>query len=339
MGAMGYPGRVLLRWSPVAGLLLGAVSLATGCKSADTSPTYPARPADPTVTACGLADDVCASADGPSMMARTYDITVPPNYDKSTPAPLFLELHGFLSIAGDPTPWLTEESYNHFAPEAASRGILFVLPHGNEDTTLGDYFWNATDSCCDFEDTGVNDIGYLMAVIADVQSKYNVDPKQIYAFGHSNGGFMVNRMACDQADKIAGIVSLAGETYLDQTKCAASAPIAFLQVQGTADTTVPFGGGPPFNIAGIPPAPGAVVTAQDWAAKNDCNPTPDTAEPMITLMTASTSPDTTKTVYDNGCEGNGQTELWVLANGPHSPSFTAAWAPAVFDFLMAHPKP
>src|SRR5256885_7702700 len=55
---------------------------------------------------------------------------------------------------------------------------------------------------------------------------------RIYVFGHSNGGFMANRLGCDQADKLAAVVSLAGETYANQTKCAASAPVAYLQVQG-----------------------------------------------------------------------------------------------------------
>ena len=111
------------------------------------------------------------------------------------------------------------------------------------------------------------------ASIADVKKTYAVDAKRIFALGHSNGGFMVNRLACDQADKIAAVVSLAGETYHDQTKCAASAPIAYLQVQGDADMTVPYAGGHPENIAILPLAPGAVETAQDWAKKNGCDPT------------------------------------------------------------------
>ena len=49
---------------------------------------------------------------------------------------------------------------------------------------------------------------------------YTIDEKRIWAFGHSNGGFMVNRMACDMADKIAGIVSMAGETYKNQIRSA-----------------------------------------------------------------------------------------------------------------------
>jgi polyhydroxybutyrate depolymerase len=311
------------------------------------------RPADPPITV--------------SLQGRTYDIYLPPalggNPDEpldaglagggagggtggasggfdggGTPVPLLLELHGFVDSTDTMTPWFDEEMANGFKAEAASRGIILVLPHGTIDPTLDYFFWNATNSCCDLDKIGTNDIGYLMAIIQDVSVKYPVDPKRIFAFGHSNGGFMINRMACDQADKIAAVVSLARETYTHHTLCAASAPIAYLQVQGDADMTVPYDGGPPEGIAVLPPAPGAVQTTKDWAAKNLCNPTGDTSQPQITLMAASTAPDTAKVVYD-GCEANGDTELWTIHNGPHSPDFNASWAPAVFDFLLAHPKP
>lgn len=266
---------------------------------------------------------------------RVYDLVVPTGYDPSKPAPLFLELHGFTDGMN---PWDGEESANKFQPEADKRGILFVLAHGNLDPTTNHYFWNATDSCCDFDEQKPNDIGYLAAIIEDVKKKYTVDDKRIFAFGHSNGGFMVNRLACDLADKIAGVVSLAGETYKDQTKCAASAPIAYLQVQGDADMTVPYAGGHPENVAVLPIAPGAIETTQDWAAKNRCDIHADTSQPPIDIVADLDGAETNKLVY-NKCEDNGQTELWTIHLGPHSPNFGPAWAPAVFDFLMAHPKP
>ena len=269
---------------------------------------------------------------------RTYDLKAPSGYDKAKATPLLVEIHGFADAGSTMTPWLDEESANHFGPEADKRGILLALVHANVDPTINRYVWNATDSCCDFDKLGWNDVGYVMAVIKDVESKYNVDPRRIFVFGHSNGGFMANRIACDQADKIAGVVSLAGATYKDQTKCAASAPIAFLQVHGDADKTVPYAGGPPEGILVLPPAPGAVETTQDWARKNRCNVKADTSQPPVDLVADLAGAETSKVVYD-GCQENGHTELWTMHNGPHSPSFNASWAPAVLDFLTAHPKP
>jgi polyhydroxybutyrate depolymerase len=234
-------------------------------------------------------------------------------------------------------PWTDMDTYMKVSPETQKRGILLALGHGNLNS-VSFYYWNATNACCDLDHSDPDDVGYIMGIIADVQKTYAVDPKRIYAFGHSNGGFMVNRLACDQADKFAAIVSLAGETYLDQSKCAASAPIAYLQVQGDADMTVPYAGGHPENVNVLPLAPGAIETTQDWAAKNRCDPHADTSEPQITLMTTSTGPDTTKLVY-NKCQANGWAELWTIHLGPHSPPFTPSWAPDILDWMTAHPRP
>jgi polyhydroxybutyrate depolymerase len=301
---------------------LGTGGHATGGHSTGGQSTGP-RPNDPAITV--------------DLQGRPYDLKVPAGYDPAKPAPLLLELHGFV-LASEPAPWDDEEAANLFAPEADKRGIFLALPHATKDPGLNHYFWNATDACCDFDKLGTNDIGYIAAVIEDIQKQYNIDPKRIFAFGHSNGGFMVNRLACDLASKVAGVVSLAGAAYGDPSKCAASAPIAYLQVHGDADKTVSYTGGPPMGIAGLADAPGAVETTKDWAAKNRCKPTADTSGAPFDLVADISGAETQPTKYD-GCEGNGHTELWTMKGGPHSPSFGPAWAPKVIDFLMAYPKP
>lgn len=282
------------------------------------------RPSDPPVT--------------PDLHGRTFDIFVPANLDPTKPAPLLFEIHGFLDAGQTQTPGPDEEARNHLQPEADKRGVILVLPKGTVDPILNKYVWTATDACCGWDITGVDDVGYLMGIVAEVKKTHKIDDKRIFVFGHSGGGFMANRLACDQADKIAAVVSLAGATFKNQTKCAASAPIAYLQVHGDADMTVPYAGGPPYGVAAIPPAPGAIETAQDWAKKNRCDVKADTSQPSIDIVTDMPGPQTNKLVFKN-CEGNGATELWTIHLGVHSPKFNASWAPAVLDFMMAHPRP
>lgn len=269
------------------------------------------------------------------LQGREYDLVVPMDLDPSKPAPLLFALHGFVGIANK-TPWLGIDSYMRLREEAAKRGMILVLPHGTVDKGVGSWSWNGTDACCGW-DTMADDMGYLMAVISDVESKHKIDDKRIFFLGHSNGGFMAHRAACDRSSRIAGIVSLAGETFKNAKACVAAHPVAMLQVQGTADKTVKYDGGPPLGIAGIPPAPGAEDTAKIWAEKNHCDETPDTSAAAIDLVTNLDGAETKKTVYKN-CEGNGATELWTIEGGPHSPAFNESWAPSVIDFLMAHPK-
>jgi polyhydroxybutyrate depolymerase len=333
MGLVHHPASRLLRASLPAGVLGAALVLGGACSSA--SATGGTTGGTTTATTSGPTGDPPVK---PDLQGRMYDLIAPPGLDPTKPAPLVVMLHGYTDAGGTSAPWTDMDNYMKVSPETQKRGILLALGHGNLDPVLNHFFWNGTDACCDFQGTKPDDVGYVMGIIEDVKKKYAVDEKRIYGFGHSNGGFMINRLACDQADKFAAVVSLAGETYKDQSKCAASAPIAYLQVQGDADMTVPYAGGHPEGVNVVPVAPGAMETTQDWAAKNKCDTQADTSQAQITLMSTSTGPDTTKLVYDK-CEGSGWAELWTIHLGPHSPPFNASWAPAVLDFLMAHPKP
>ena len=49
---------------------------------------------------------------------------------------------------------------------------------------------------------------------------------------------MAHRMACDHADAIAAIVSIAGATFLNPDDCAPSEPVSVLQVHGTNDAVI-----------------------------------------------------------------------------------------------------
>jgi polyhydroxybutyrate depolymerase len=46
----------------------------------------------------------------------------------------------------------------------------------------------------------------------------------------------------------------------------------------------------------------------------------------------------TEVLAYEGCPASGALELWRMREGGHLPKFTAAWAPAIVDWLMAHPK-
>ena len=181
---------------------------------------------------------------------RPYDVFVPTGYDAAAPTPLVLLLHGY-TASGD-----IQEAYFQFEPLAESRGFLYVHPDGTVDPA-GQQFWNATDACCAFGPDAADDVTYLMAIIEQVSAEYNVDPKAIFLAGHSNGGFMSYRMACEHADTIAGIASLAGATFADTADCTPSEPVSVLQVHGTSDETIKYDGG---SIASVdyPSAPQTV---------------------------------------------------------------------------------
>jgi polyhydroxybutyrate depolymerase len=135
-----------------------------------------------------------------------------------------------------------QEAYLHLGRAAPARGVLLVKVSGTRNPG-GNRFRNATDACCDFYGQGPDDVAYLDAVLDDVARRFKVDVTRIWLVGHSNGGFMAHRYACERSRRVAGFVSLAGAGWLDPARCAPEAPVAALQVQGDADITVKRDGG------------------------------------------------------------------------------------------------
>jgi polyhydroxybutyrate depolymerase len=136
-------------------------------------------------------------------------------------------------------------------------------------------------------------------------------------------------MACDAADRIAAIVSLAGATYLDPEGCQPSEPVSALQVHGDLDTVILYGG-----TAGYPSATATIAT---WAAKNGCAGALEPTGERIDLDENVAGAETSQARHA-GCPADGAAELWTIEGGGHVPRFGDGWAPAVWEFLQAHPK-
>lgn len=259
---------------------------------------------------------------------RPFEVFVPSGYDEATATPLVILLHGY-SASGD-----GQEAYFQFQPLAEERGFLYVHPDGLKDPR-SNQFWNATDACCNFADPKPDDSAYLAAIIEQVEATYNVDPKRIFVAGHSNGGFMSYRMACDHADKVAAIASLAGATFADVEACTPSEPVSVLQIHGTVDETIQFMGA---DIDGNA-YPSAATSVETWAAYNDCGTTsPAPGDVELDLDGQVEGAETMTAAFADCPDGIG-VELWTINGGPHIPAISPVFAPAVIDFLLAHPKP
>jgi polyhydroxybutyrate depolymerase len=266
---------------------------------------------------------------------RPVTVRVPSGYQKGRPAPLLVLLHGYSSDAA------AVDDYFHLHQALDERGVLYVVPNGTRDRA-GDRFWNATDACCDLYDSGVDDSGYLQDVIQQAQDRYTVDPRRIFVVGHSNGGFMAYRMACDHSDTVAAIVSVAGAMYDDARKCSAGHPVSVLQVHGSGDSVVLYEGG---VINGIK-VPSATTTVRDWATFDGCALSPtgagrlDVATDADTPSGSSPLPGTETRVltFHRKCKAGSEVQLWTVQGAGHAPAFAAEFARHLVDFLLSHPK-
>jgi polyhydroxybutyrate depolymerase len=265
---------------------------------------------------------------GPIGGDRPVEVHVPPGYDPSVPTPLVILLHGY-SANGQ-----LQEFYLDLSKEADVRGYLFATPSGTKDKQ-GLNFWNATEACCNLNDIDIDDSAYLRKLVEDIEGGFNVDPRRIYFAGHSNGGFMSHRMACEHADKIAAIASLAGATHDDPAKCKPSEPVATLNIHGTLDPIILYGGG---YLVGNP-YPGVIETSTRWAVYNGCSTAPDKTPQSINIEALILGKETKVRRYDIGCDPGGMVELWSIQAAGHLPIFNGSFRKKVFDFFEAHPKP
>ncbi|MCU1361679.1 MAG: uncharacterized protein JWN99_2968 [Ilumatobacteraceae bacterium] len=297
-------------------------TVVTGSAPATTTPATTPATTDPATSDASTTSDPSAGA----FADRPYDVFVPSSYDGSQHVPLVISLHGYTSTGA------LQEAYFGLQPLAEDRGFLYVHPDGTKDIRNAQ-FWNATDACCDLASAGVDDSAYLTHIIDQVQAAYRVDAKRIFVLGHSNGGFMSYRMACDHADRVAAIVSLSGATFADSTRCQPSQPVSVLEIHGTADAVIAYDGGQILGHA----YPGAQTSVATWAAYNGCGAIGPVASAQLDLEDHIAGAESSVVSY-TGCPDSGEVELWTVPDGAHTPRLSPTFADDVLDFLFAHPK-
>jgi polyhydroxybutyrate depolymerase len=254
-------------------------------------------------------------------------LKVPAGYDGSTPLPLVVAMHSYGSDGAG------LESYFGLDPAADERGLFVVYPDGTVDAS-GRRFFSATGACCDFYDTGVDDVAFVEALIDRIESTYAIDTSRVYAIGHSNGGFMSYRLACDLSERFAAIVSLEGAMWDDPTRCHPTAPVAVLEVHGTDDVIISPAGGD--VVDGYPDRvyPPLSLTMASWATLDGCDGTTRPGPDPGTLDDETSQPTVAR--MWNGCRA--EVELWMNVGGTHFPQLTPQWPVAVLDFLLSHPR-
>ena len=255
-------------------------------------------------------------------------VYLPSTYDDVTPMPLIIMLHGY-GLSGS-----YQESYFRFRQHQESLGFMLATPDGTTDA-FGNRFWSATDACCNFFNSNVDDSAYLRSLIDAIRAELSVNDRLVCLVGHSNGGFMSYRMACDHSDIIASIASLAGVTHDDPDDCAPETTVHTLQIHGTNDTVIFYNGG----LINGNPYPGAIDTAETWAANNGCDVVPDNSSPPLDLDRSIAGAETLVTTYGQGCAPGGSAELWTIVGGSHSPNLSTSFSPTVIQWLLSHPKP
>ncbi len=174
-------------------------------------------------------------------------------YEPATmPAPglraLIVVLHGGLGnadrIAARSTGWQSERALSLDAV-AEKHGFLVAYLNGTKVARLlGDdkKGWNAGDCCGLPASSQVDDVTYIEGAVGFLRAKYGVDPKQVFAVGHSNGAMMALRLVCE-GDVITAAMPFSGTLGVDPAKCTHAKGKRVMAVIGANDENVPIKGG------------------------------------------------------------------------------------------------
>jgi polyhydroxybutyrate depolymerase len=248
-------------------------------------------------------------------LSRTANVHVPAGYDPQTPTPVVIDMHGRLGNATDEPPLSLS------TPKADAEGFIVVYPQAWGSPTS----WNA-GGCCDPANTNnIDDVGFIHALIDELDAKLCVDDRRVYAMGMSNGGYLSQRLACELADRVAAIGPVAG-TLAVQT-CNPARPVPVFEVHGDQDPLVPY--------------MYAQQSVTYWAAKYHCG----------SMMTTYQNGAAT-CVTHSGCDAGADVVLCTLTGGGHQWPGGGVTLPllgnkiddlhatdAIWDFFAAHPRP
>jgi polyhydroxybutyrate depolymerase len=196
-------------------------------------------------------------------LLRTYQLHVPAGLDH--PSGLVINLHGSGATGGE------QAALTGYDGVADRHGFAVVYPDGV------DYSWADGRGASTPDREGVDDVGFLTALADQLVREYGIDPGRVFATGMSAGGFMANRLACDRADVVAAIAPVAG-TLGSNVGCGPSRPVAVMEIHGTADPVVPYGGGPMVGRGGPSDIVAAPELASRWRAIDGCPAPVDTGQ-------------------------------------------------------------
>lgn len=263
---------------------------------------------------------------------RTYRLYVPARLPDG-PAPLFVALHGG-------TGWGDQfAAVNRVEGLAEANGFVVVHPDGVKVAGGRGGVWNGGVCCAVAAREDVGDVAFLEALVDDLAGTHEFDPARTFAFGHSNGGIMSYRLACEASGTFVGVGAVAGTLGIDD--CDPAEPVSVIHVHGTDDQNLPIAGGVgPQSVAGVDfPSPTAgFATLADDAA---CPTATEATDGDVTVAARGPCDEGTAAefVTIDGAEHPWPGATGVLTGPNSGEPYQGYDATAeVVGFLLAHPR-
>lgn len=274
---------------------------------------------------------------------RHYQLHIPSGHDPTVATPLVIMLHGATGTAVGAAMWY---GWNE---QSDVSGFLVAYPQGVDNT------WNAEHCCGGAFQDGVDDVGFIVSMIADIESRAAVDRRRIFVTGMSNGAMMAYRLAAERPDVFAAVGAVAGSIGGQASASAPlqviptpPSPVAVMMFHGTDDQHVLYNGGE--TVSGL--MRGRIDLSVDdavrfWVQANGANPNADDSANATghVLRRSHASSDGYGDVVRYAVVGQGH--AWPGGSQPNigpyyvgdRPSTEISATATLWAFFSSHPKP
>ena len=225
---------------------------------------------------------------------REYILYVPRSYDRTTPTPLVISIHGAMNA---PSFQMNLSQWNTLADQ---HGFIVVYPAG-EGGGPKTWFLRGRNTR-----SRMPDVIFISELIDRLESSYNIDPERIYANGLSNGGGVTFALSCTLSDRIAAFGPVGAAVTLPLNWCDDSRPAPMIAFHGTNDRFTPYYGAKVWLAPN--PFPSVPQWTANWARRNGCGPTP---------VESAAASDVTRREYTE-CADDASVVLYTIAGGGHT---------------------
>lgn len=279
------------------------------------------------------------SLTAPDGRLRSYLLHVPAGLPPGR-RPLVVALHGGGESAG------RFAAVTRLDRHADRDGWVVAYPQGTGDPVDGEpgrqrrRSWNAGRCCGPARRDGVDDVGFLGALLDDVDAVLRsgggraVDPDRTFLVGHSNGGMLAFRAALELTGRIAAVGVHSASLAVDWPARGGPEPdrgVSVVDVHGAADAHHPLEGGRGPASRVETPYASVTGTCARFAAAAGCGAprTERDGGAEVTTWRAPSGASVRLVVVDGG------THAWIDGAGPGGVDATAV----IWSFLADHPRP